>query len=728
MEFVRPGISTLSNSIIAHTTTRLQLSYMKQPMRKNAGQDFGTQIGRTRLWPLAVILLLPFMPLDRLQADQVVAQRLVSSTESTGSTLGWPRWKGYMSQAEPNRIWISYAGGSGSAPTFNYTTDAGDSWNSSTIQISFDGYLDEHLSCAGTDSELYFTWPGSDAIMFRSFDYPAQSENDRGPLVSLNNTTYQHRSNVMVEPTGRIWVFTRRSGSASENVRYQYSDNGGASWTTGVAFATNADNIRFGSMPYIDGRPALVVLYLDDNRGYEYYLWNGSAFEARPDHAIFPQNVGQVRDFTHTVVSDSVFHMLFGLDNGLHHVWKNYNNGSGAWNHAVIETSTTTSDIEWSPITTVRGNELYVFYVHKSSADPASSQIYYKRWSQATQTWTAPVRISDPAISVENVHPNTVFSVPTGSTAIPVFWSAGSGPYQIYFSKVVVDPYAGGDQTAPERVTDLAAETGSIDGQMRLTWTAPGDDGRSGTASYYVLKYSTAPITALNWNSAITYPSPPPPLSGGERQSFTMGGLTPGQEYFVALRAYDDVNNAGAVSNSPMAFACGILTPNPLQTAYDPQAATLHLTCQAVSSYHSLVYQFALDSLPGFPQPDLRQAPASGSSATVQYAGIDSGLVYFWRCRAVASDFSATSAWSSPVQTHTGVCCLGERGNVNCDSNGDINLTDVSTLAAMLFVTFEPACCPEAADVTGDGVTNLSDLTLLVNHLFLTFEPTASCP
>jgi hypothetical protein len=36
-------------------------------------------------------------------------------------------------------------------------------------------------------------------------------------------------------------------------------------------------------MPYIDGHPALVVLYINSSLGYKYYLWNGVAFEERPD-------------------------------------------------------------------------------------------------------------------------------------------------------------------------------------------------------------------------------------------------------------------------------------------------------------------------------------------------------------------------------------------------------------------------------------------------------------
>ncbi len=54
------------------------------------------------------------------------------------------------------------------------------------------------------------------------------------------------------------------------------------------------------------------------------------------------------------------------------------------------------------------------------------------------------------------------------------------------------------DQTAPAAVTDLATgtvTTSSVD----LSWTAPGDDGATGTATTYDVRYSTSTITAGNW-------------------------------------------------------------------------------------------------------------------------------------------------------------------------------------------------------------------------------------
>ena len=74
-------------------------------------------------------------------------------------------------------------------------------------------------------------------------------------------------------------------------------------------------------------------------------------------------------------------------------------------------------------------------------------------------------------------------------------------------------------------------------------------------------------------------------------------------------------------------------------------------------------------------------------------------------------------------------CCQGTTGNVDCDPNQVISLTDLTRLINHLFVTFEPLCCVAEANVNADsdGVINLTDLTVLANHLFVTFVPLPNC-
>src|SRR4030043_516714 len=81
------------------------------------------------------------------------------------------------------------------------------------------------------------------------------------------------------------------------------------------------------------------------------------------------------------------------------------------------------------------------------------------------------------------------------------------------------------DSIPPSPITNLTAvSTASY--SVKLRWTAPGDDGSVGTASYYEIPFSTFPITSENrWNSANTAVGAPKPKIAGSTQNFTVGGL-----------------------------------------------------------------------------------------------------------------------------------------------------------------------------------------------------------
>ena len=76
------------------------------------------------------------------------------------------------------------------------------------------------------------------------------------------------------------------------------------------------------------------------------------------------------------------------------------------------------------------------------------------------------------------------------------------------------------------------------------------------------------------------------------------------------------------------------------------------------------------------------------------------------------------------------VCCDGRTGNVDDDPNGNVDISDLTTLVNHLFVTFDPLPCTAEANTSSDHqvrLPDISDLTRLVNHLFVTFEQTDYC-
>jgi hypothetical protein len=111
----------------------------------------------------------------------------------------------------------------------------------------------------------------------------------------------------------------------------------------------------------------------------------------------------------------------------------------------------------------------------------------------------------------------------------------------------------GTDNIPPARITDLAAVPAFNPGEVNLTWTAPGDDAKTGTADHYIMKYNTVPIDHANWGISTDVPNEPAPSSAGNVERMTVTGLTGGVEYWFAMIAVDDNGNPSPISNSPNA-------------------------------------------------------------------------------------------------------------------------------------------------------------------------------
>lgn len=107
---------------------------------------------------------------------------------------------------------------------------------------------------------------------------------------------------------------------------------------------------------------------------------------------------------------------------------------------------------------------------------------------------------------------------------------------------------AGPDLVAPGTVANLNA-TEIYDNKAWLTWSSPGDDGSTGLAAAYDLRYSTTPITSTSFATATAVSPQPVPLVAGSAQSYLALNLTPGTTYYFAIKTRDEAGNWSGLSN-----------------------------------------------------------------------------------------------------------------------------------------------------------------------------------
>jgi galactose oxidase-like protein len=106
---------------------------------------------------------------------------------------------------------------------------------------------------------------------------------------------------------------------------------------------------------------------------------------------------------------------------------------------------------------------------------------------------------------------------------------------------------ASSDVTAPSQITDLTRDLVTSTA-VHLVWTATGDDGTTGTATYADLRYSGSAITAANFCAATPAFPRPVVATPGTLQHFTVTGLAPHHNYWFAIKFWDEAGNTSIMS------------------------------------------------------------------------------------------------------------------------------------------------------------------------------------
>ena len=114
------------------------------------------------------------------------------------------------------------------------------------------------------------------------------------------------------------------------------------------------------------------------------------------------------------------------------------------------------------------------------------------------------------------------------------------------------------DASRPGRVMDLAAEKMMKREEpkgVKLTWTAPGDDGYQGQALCYEIRFLNRPIDEESWRDAIPLERDKPmPAGVGSLQEYIVEGVPfaspkDGTTFYFALQSRDEAGNFSVISN-----------------------------------------------------------------------------------------------------------------------------------------------------------------------------------
>jgi hypothetical protein len=169
--------------------------------------------------------------------------------------------------------------------------------------------------------------------------------------------------------------------------------------------------------------------------------------------------------------------------------------------------------------------------------------VTYDNWDTATQVTGEPgpghegIRES---LTVTGLKPGTNYYFAVKTADETLHWSG--------LSNSAMGTTFKGRPSAPAAINDLSISTMS-DTVVTLTWTAPGDDGNSGIANNYDIRYATDAINEATFESAVLVRGEPSPQPAGTKEYFTVTGLSPDTTYYFAVKTSDEVSFVSGLSN-----------------------------------------------------------------------------------------------------------------------------------------------------------------------------------
>ncbi len=287
--------------------------------------------------------------------------------------------------------------------------------------------------------------------------------------------------------------------------------------------------------------------------------WNLNDYErSTPASAVNP---GDAESFTVTGLKEgATYYFRIWTADDLNN-WSEISNGASTWAEdirpaAIVDLSASPGDMDgkidlsWSApgddgTTGVLTGEYRIDYA-----------TYTKTWNPADYEISIPASNVNPGDNQSREVPNLT----VGATYYFRIWTRDEVPD--HWSDISNEATALAPAIPPAAVVDLAAVSGTAEGSIDLSWTAPTEDGPiGGKVSSYILKYATFSVndvgnTTVWWNhpQTLTGLDGGSPKEPGESENFSIVGLSIGKTYYFAIKSRDDLGYISPIDTRTAGF------------------------------------------------------------------------------------------------------------------------------------------------------------------------------
>jgi len=219
------------------------------------------------------------------------------------------------------------------------------------------------------------------------------------------------------------------------------------------------------------------------------------------------------------------------------------------------------------------------------------------------------------------------------------------------------------DKVQPAGITTLVAETGNVEGEVKLRWISPGDDGTEGNLTgKFRIDYATFSgyqFQSSNFKLQISTENCKPLSS----LSYVLTGLDAGVTYYFRIWALDEIPNCSDISNGATAYAQIDVTPPDIITDIIGQSGynsiRLYWTStgddgtkgKIVDGEFQIKYS-TLNTLSSYQVITLSTSSLPGEKHYYTVTGLDGDTTYYFRIR-VADERGNYSLFSDTITVWT---------------------------------------------------------------------------